>query len=77
MWLGDIDGPKPYEFVGSGGFYFENTGKDFDLNFSAPPRAGERASILYGVLYDLAAAFMRSHLMHMGSYTYGPEVGSP
>ena len=25
-WLGDIDGPKPYEFIGSGGFYFAHTG---------------------------------------------------
>jgi hypothetical protein len=24
--FGDIDGPKPYEFIGSGGFYFANTG---------------------------------------------------
>jgi hypothetical protein len=26
IWFGDIDGPKPYEFIGSSGFYFANTG---------------------------------------------------
>ncbi len=25
IWFGDIDAPKPYEFIGSGGFYFANT----------------------------------------------------
>ncbi len=33
IWFGDIDAPKHYEFIGSGGFYFANTGKTYNLSF--------------------------------------------
>ncbi len=26
IWFGDVDGPKPYKFIGSGGRNFANTG---------------------------------------------------
>ncbi len=26
---------------------------------------------------DASEIFMQSHLLHVGSHTYGPEVGSP
>ncbi len=36
LWFGDIDGPKPYEFIGSGGFYFANTGSSLCLVACVP-----------------------------------------
>ncbi len=32
-WLGDIDGAKPYDLLGSGGFYFAHTGRSAETRW--------------------------------------------
>ncbi len=42
IWFGDIDAPEPYEFIGSGGVYFANTG---DSQFKSCGSSSKQAAI--------------------------------
>ncbi len=46
IWFGDIGGPTPYEFIGSGSFYFSSTG--ICRLARGETHGGEQEAVLFG-----------------------------